>query len=145
MPMIDLTYVRGSLGQQALGLLTDELVTVLLRAEQSPDTPFLRDNTLVYLRDLDPAAQSVSGRGSGAPRFRVEMTVFEGALSRDLKEQLAADVHAAVCSAAGIEPEGERAFQVWTLIHEIPDGNWAGGGKIIYYRQVKGLVADDAP
>jgi len=27
----------------------------------------------------------------------------------------------------------------------IPEGNWAGGGKIIYDRQVKGLVADDAP
>jgi len=27
----------------------------------------------------------------------------------------------------------------------IPEGNWAGGGKIIYNRQVKGLVADDAP
>jgi hypothetical protein len=31
MPMIDLTYLRGSLGQQALGRLTDELVTVPLR------------------------------------------------------------------------------------------------------------------
>jgi hypothetical protein len=38
MPMIDMTYVRGSLEQQALGRLTDELVTVLLRAEQVPDT-----------------------------------------------------------------------------------------------------------
>ena len=127
MPMIDLAYVRGSLHDQALGRLTDELVTALLRAEHAPDPPFLRDNALVYLHDLDPAAQSVGGRGSGAPRFRVEMTVFEGGLSRDRKEQLAADVHAAVCSAAGIEPEGERAFQVWMLIHEIPDGNWAGG------------------
>jgi hypothetical protein len=53
-------------------------------------------------------------------------------------------VHAAVCAAAGIEPEGPRALHVWTLIHEIPEGNWAGGGKIIYHRQVKGLVADDA-
>jgi hypothetical protein len=53
-------------------------------------------------------------------------------------------VHAAVCAAAGIKPEGERALHVWTLIHEIPEGNWAGGGKIIYYRQVKGLAADDA-
>ena len=112
MPMIDLTYVRGSLHDQALRRLTDELVTALLRAEHAPDPPFLRDNALVYLHDLDPAAQSVGGRGSGAPRFRVEMTVFEGGLSRDRKEQLAADVHAAVCSAAGIEPEGERAFQV---------------------------------
>ncbi|MFZ0227347.1 MAG: tautomerase family protein [Mycobacterium sp.] len=145
MPMIDLTYVRGSLDQQALGRLTDELVTALLRAERAPDTPFLRDNTLVYLHDLDPAAQSVGGRGPGAPRFRVEMTVFEGALSQARKEQLAADVHVAVCAAAGVDPEGAKAFHIWTLIHEIPEGNWAGGGKIIYYRQVKGLVADDAP
>ena len=144
MPMIDLTFVRGSLNDQALGLLTDELVAALLRAERAPDTPFLRDNTLVYLHALDPAAQSVGGRGAGAPRFRVEMTVFEGALSQDRKERLAADVHAAVCAAAGIEPDGERALHVWTLIHEIPEGNWAGGGKVIYYRQVKGLVADDA-
>jgi phenylpyruvate tautomerase PptA (4-oxalocrotonate tautomerase family) len=144
MPMIDLTFVRGSLNDQALGLLTDELVTALLRAERAPDTPFLRDNTLVYLHALDPAAQSVGGCGAGLPRFRVEMTVFAGALSQDRKERLAADVHAAVCAAAGIEPEGERALHVWTLIHEIPEGNWAGGGKVIYYRQVKGLVADDA-
>lgn len=144
MPMIDLTFVRGSLNDQALGLLTDELVAALLRAERAPDTPYLRDNTLVYLHALDPAAQSVGGRGAGAPRFRVEMTVFEGALSQERKERLAADVHAAVCAAAGIEPEGERALHVWTLIHEIPEGNWAGGGKVIYYRQVKGLVADDA-
>ena len=144
MPMIDLTYVRGSLNDQALAQLTDELVTALLRAERAPDTPFLRDNTLVYLHAVDPAAQSVGGRGEGTPRFRVEMTVFDGAVSQDRKEQLAADVHAAVCAAAGIEPEGSRALHVWTLIHEIPEGNWAGGGKIIYYRQVKGLVADDA-
>lgn len=145
MPMIDLTYVHGSLDQHQLTRLTDELVTALLRAERAPDTPFLRDNTVVYLRALDPAAQSVGGRGSGAPRFRVEMTVFEGALSQDRKEQLAADVHAAVCAAAAIDPAGPRAFHVWTLIHEIPEGNWAGGGKIIYHQQVKGLVADDEP
>jgi phenylpyruvate tautomerase PptA (4-oxalocrotonate tautomerase family) len=144
MPMIDFTYVRGSLDDRALARLTDELVTALLRAERAPDTEFLRDNTLVYLHTLDPAAQSVGGRGSSAPRFRVEMTVFEGALSQERKERLAADVHAAVCAAAGIEPEGPRALHVWMLIHEIPEGNWAGCGKIIYYRQVKGLVADEA-
>jgi phenylpyruvate tautomerase PptA (4-oxalocrotonate tautomerase family) len=31
------------------------------------------------------------------------------------------------------------------LIHEVPEGNWAGGGKVIYSKNVKGLVADDAP
>jgi phenylpyruvate tautomerase PptA (4-oxalocrotonate tautomerase family) len=143
MPMIDLTFVRGSVDEQALSRLTDELVTVLLRAERAPDTQFLRDNTWVYLHALDADELSVGGRGPGAPRFRVEIAVFEGALDKDRKEQLAADVHAAVCAAAGIEPTGTRAFHVWTLIHEVPEGNWAGGGKVIYYQQVKGLVSED--
>ncbi|GLE54347.1 hypothetical protein ATCCBAA256_39300 [Mycobacterium montefiorense] len=52
-------------------------------------------------------------------------------------------MHTAVCVAAEIEPKGPRAFHVWTLIHEIPEGNWGGGGKVIYYQQVKGLAAED--
>jgi phenylpyruvate tautomerase PptA (4-oxalocrotonate tautomerase family) len=145
MPMIDLRFVRGSLDDKALSRLTDELVTVLLRAERAPDTPFLRDSTWVYLHPLAAAELSVGGRGPGAPRFRVDLTVFEGALSQDRKEQLTADVHAAVCAAAGIEPQGSTAFHVWTLIHEIPEGNWAGGGRVIYYKQAKRLVAEDIP
>jgi len=145
MPMIDVTFVRGSVNRDAMSVLTDELVTALLRAERAPDTPFLRDNTVVYLHALEPEAQLVGGRQPGAPRFRVDMTVFEGALSKDRKEQLAADVHAAVCAAAGIDPAGPNAYHVWTLIHEIPEGNWAGGGNVVYYQQVKGLVADDSP
>ena len=145
MPMIDLTFVRGSLEHEALNRLTDELVTVLLRAERAQDTAFLRDNTWVYLHALEPAALSVGGHGPGTPRFRADTTVFEGALSQDRKEQFAADVHAAICVAAGIEPKGPSAFHVWTLIHEIPEGNWAGGGNIIYYQQVKGLAAEQTP
>ncbi len=143
MPMIDLTFVRGSLDDEAMSRLTDELVTALLRAERAPDTAFMRDNTVVYLHPLEPADQLVGGRQPGAPRFRVDLTVFEGALSKDRKGQLAADVHVAICAAAGIDPSGPRAYHVWTLIHEIPEGNWAGAGKVIYYQQVKGLVADD--
>src|ERR1700739_3856108 len=130
MPMIDLTFVRGSLTDAALSELTDELVTVLLRAERAPDTAFMRDNTLVYLHALEPAAQLVGGREPGEPRFRAHMPVFGGALDKQRKEQLAADVHAAICVAAGIDPSGPRAYHVWTLIHEIPEGNWAGAGKV---------------
>jgi phenylpyruvate tautomerase PptA (4-oxalocrotonate tautomerase family) len=144
MPMIDLTFVRGSLHDEALSRLTEELVTALLRAERAPDTAFMRDNTVVYLHALEPAAQLVGGRRQvGETRFRADMTVFAGALTKDRKERLAADVHAAICAAAGIDPAGPRAYHVWTLIHEIPEGNWAGAGKVIYYQQVKGLVADD--
>ncbi|BBZ39801.1 tautomerase family protein [Mycobacterium conspicuum] len=143
MPMIDLTFVRGSLSDAALGTLTDQLVTALLRAERVPDTAFMRDNTLVYLHALDPAEQLAGGRQPGQPRFRADMTVFEGALNKERKEHLVAEVHAAICAAAGIDPSGARAYHVWTLIHEIPEGNWAGGGKVIYSQQVQGLIADE--
>ncbi|OBA64809.1 hypothetical protein A5647_25445 [Mycobacterium sp. 1100029.7] len=142
MPMIDVTFVRGSIDGQALSRLTEELVTALLRAERAPDTPFLRDNTLVYLHEMEPGQLSVGGRGPGQPRFRIDLTVFAGALDKNRKEQLTADVHTAVCAAAEIEPQGPRAFHIWTLIHEIPEGNWGGGGNIIYYQQVKGLAAE---
>jgi phenylpyruvate tautomerase PptA (4-oxalocrotonate tautomerase family) len=142
MPMIDLTFVRGSLSTDALATLTDELVAVLLRAERAPDTPFLRENTLVYLHPMDSADVSVGGRGPGEPRFRVELTVFGGALDKPGKERLVADVYAAVTSAAGIDPTGPRAFHVWTIITEVPEGNWGGGGKVIYYSDVKGLRSE---
>jgi phenylpyruvate tautomerase PptA (4-oxalocrotonate tautomerase family) len=106
MPMIDLTFVRGSLHDEALRTLADDLVTVLLRAEGVPDTAFMRDNTVVYLHAIDPAAQLVGGRQTGEPRFRVDVTAFGGAMSKEGKEQLAADVHAAVCVAADIAPDG---------------------------------------
>ena len=144
MPMIDLTYVRESVEPDALSQLTDELVGVLLRAERAPDTAFLRENTLVYLHAMAPEDVSVGGRGAGEPRFRVDLTVFGGALDKARKEQLVADVHAAVTRAVGIDPNGPRAFHVWTLIHEVPEGNWGGGGKVIYYADVKGLTTDDA-
>jgi phenylpyruvate tautomerase PptA (4-oxalocrotonate tautomerase family) len=144
MPMIDLTFVRDSVQPDALNQLTDELVTALLRAERAPDTAFLRDNTLVYLHAMDSGDVSVGGRGPGEPRFRVELTVFGGALDKARKEQLVADVHVAVTKAMGIEPDGPRAFHVWTLIHEVPEGNWGGGGKVIYFADVKGLTADGA-
>ena len=144
MPTIDLTYVRDALEADALNRLTDDLVAILLRAERAPDTEFLRQNTLVYLHPIDADQVLVGGRAVGEPRFRVELTVFGGALDKPRKEQLVADVHIAVTTAAGIDPKGPRAFHVWTVIHEVPEGNWGGGGKVIYYADVKGLRTDDA-
>ena len=113
MPMIDLTFVRGSVDDQALNRLADELVTVLLRAERAPDTPFLRDNTWVYLHPIEAGEFSVGGRGPGAPRFRVDLTVFEGALDRQRKERLAADVHGAVYDKYERLKEKRAALTMW--------------------------------
>jgi hypothetical protein len=33
---------------------------------------------------------------------------------------------------------------VWTLIYEVPEGNWAGAGKIVYRQDVQDLTAKNS-
>ena len=72
----------------------------------------MRENTVVYLHALEPTAQLVGGREPGEPRFRADMTVFGGALDKERKERLAADVHAAICAAAGMTVRPPRLSRV---------------------------------
>ena len=143
MPMIDLTVVEGSLPRESSARLLDELATILLRWEQAPDTEFFREITWVYLHEVSADRLAVGGRGGGSPRFRVEITVPDGALSQRRKDGLVADVHAAVMSAAGLDAQSPRALHVWTLIREVPEGNWAAGGQVIHFEDLRKASASE--
>jgi phenylpyruvate tautomerase PptA (4-oxalocrotonate tautomerase family) len=138
MPMIELTYPRGALSADARERLLDELATRLLAAERAPDTEFFRSITWVYANEIDPEALSVGGRPGGDPRFRVQVTVPEGALSDRRKGELVAAAHSAVVDAAGLdESDGLR---VWTLIRDVPEGNWGAAGEQVRYQQLVELA-----
>ncbi len=134
MPMIDLTYPKGSIAPAAREELLEELATKLLAAEKAPDTEFFRSITWVYANEIDPASLAVGGRPGGEPRFRVLITVPDGALSDRRKGILVDSVNQAVLGAAGLdESEGIR---VWTVIREVPDGNWGAAGQQVRYQQL---------
>ncbi|QWF82656.1 tautomerase family protein [Amycolatopsis sp. CA-230715] len=135
MPMIEVTVPEGAVEAAAAERLREELATTLLRWEGAPDTEFFREITWVYWHEIAADRLAVGGRSRGAPRFRVEVTVPEGALSQRRKDGLAADVHAAVTAAAGLDPA--RALHVWTLIREVPEGNWAAAGETIRFAELK--------
>ena len=141
MPMIELTYPKGSIEPSAREELLDELATKLLEAEKAPDTEFFRSITWVYANEIDPESLAVGGKPGGEPRFRVNITVPDGALSDRRKGILVDSVNTAVLSAAGLdEAEGLR---VWTLIGEVPDGNWGAAGQQIRYKQLVELAAGE--
>jgi len=64
----------------------------------------------------------------------VQVTVPEGALS-DRRKGIAVDsFNQAILRAAGLdESEGIR---VWTVIREVPDGNWGAAGQQVRYQQL---------
>jgi phenylpyruvate tautomerase PptA (4-oxalocrotonate tautomerase family) len=134
MPMIDLTYPRGAISADARAELLEQLATRLLKAERAPDTDFFRSITWVYANEIDPEAIAVGGRAGGEPRFRVQVTVPEGALSDRRKGELVDAVNSAVLEAAGLS-EGD-GLRVWTIIRDVPDGNWGAAGQQVRYKQL---------
>ena len=141
MPMIELTYPKGSIAPEAREELLDELATKLLAAEKAPDTEFFRSITWVYANEIAPEALAVGGKPGGEPRFRVQITVPDGALSDRRKGILVDSVNQAVLGAAEL-PESE-GLRVWTLIREVPDGNWGAAGQQIRYKQLVELAAGE--
>jgi phenylpyruvate tautomerase PptA (4-oxalocrotonate tautomerase family) len=134
MPMIEFTYPRGALSAEGREQLLEELATRLLKAERAPDTEFFRSITWVYANEIDPDAIAVGGRPGGEPRFRVQVTVPEGALSDRRKGELVDAVNSAVLEAAGLS-EGD-GLRVWTIIRDVPDGNWGAAGQQVRYKQL---------
>ena len=141
MPMIELTYPKGSIEPGAREELLDELATKLLEAEKAPDTEFFRSITWVYANEIEAESLAVGGKPGGEPRFRVNITVPDGALSDRRKGILVDSVNQAVLGAAGLEES--EGLRIWTLIREVPDGNWGAAGQQIRYKQLLELAAGE--
>ena len=139
MPMIEVTYPKGSLAPEARDGLLDELATKLLAAEKAPDTEFFRSITWVYANEIAAEALAVGGRPGGEPRYRVEITVPERALSDRRKGILVDSVHQAISTAAGLGEED--GLRVWTLIREVPEGNWGAAGQQVRFSQLAEYAA----
>ena len=132
MPMIELTYPKGAIATDAREELLEELATKLLEAEKAPDTEFFRSITWVYANEIAGEDLAVGGRpgrraaipcpGHGSRR---------GALDRR-KGILVDSVNQAVLRASGL-PESD-GLRVWTLIREVPDGNWGAAGQQVRYQ-----------
>jgi phenylpyruvate tautomerase PptA (4-oxalocrotonate tautomerase family) len=134
MPKLDLTIPAESLSDQAQQELARELGATLLHWEGAPDTEFFRSITWTHVHAL-PAESIQTPDGVAEPHAVVDITVPSGALSDRRKAGLVEDVTKAVLGATGW---GDGAgVRVWTLIHEVPDGNWGAGGQVVRFEQLR--------
>ncbi|QUH03506.1 tautomerase family protein [Saccharopolyspora erythraea] len=138
MPMIELTVPSGALTPAGRESVQRELAGVLLHWEGAPDTGFFRAQAWSYLHELPAGAQVTAA--DDAPRFRVDVTVPQGALSERRKAGLVGDVTAVVLRAAGLGQDA--APRVWVLVHEQAEGTWGAGGSVIRYADLVALAKE---
>jgi phenylpyruvate tautomerase PptA (4-oxalocrotonate tautomerase family) len=136
MPMIRLTVPTGALTDQGRATVQEDLATVLLRWEGAPDTSYFRAQAWSYLTELPEGAQKTTE--DDTPRFLVEVTVPQGALSERRKAGLVEEATATVLSAAGLL--ADHALRVWVLVHEQPEGTWGAGGSVVRYADLVALA-----
>ncbi|MFF7312653.1 tautomerase family protein [Streptomyces sp. NPDC008137] len=136
MPMIRFTAPSGALTEEGRRSVRRDLAGVLLRWEGAPDTPFFRAQAWSYLAELPEGAQTTAE--DDAPRFLVEATVPQGALSERRRAGLVEEATRTVLAAAGLTPDD--APRVWVLVHEQPDGTWGAGGSVIRHADLVALA-----
>ncbi|MER5832353.1 tautomerase family protein [Streptomyces sp. NPDC002130] len=136
MPMIRLTAPAGALTEQGRGSVQRDLAATLLRWEGAPDTAFFRAQAWSCLVELPEGAQTTAEDDS--PRFLVEVTVPQGALSERRTAGLVEEATKTVLAAAGLTPDD--ALRVWVLVHEQPDGTWGAGGSVIRHADLVALA-----
>ena len=138
--MIELTVPAGALTPGGRERVQRELAAVLLRWEGAPDTAFFRAQAWSYLHELPAGAQTTAE--DAAPRFRVDVTVPQGAVPDRRKAGLVKDATDVVLRAAGLT--GAAAPRVWVLVHEQADGTWGAGGGIVRHADLVALAKGDA-
>jgi phenylpyruvate tautomerase PptA (4-oxalocrotonate tautomerase family) len=133
MPKLDLTIPAEALSTDDQQELARELGATLLHWEGAPDTEFFRSITWAHVHAL-PADSIQTPDGVAAPHAIVEITVPSGALSDRRKAGLVEDVTKVVLEKTGWG--ADAGLRVWTLIHEVPDGNWGAAGKVVRFQQL---------
>jgi len=134
--MIGLTVPAGVLSAEKRRDVQKTLAATLLKWEGAPDTAFFRAQAWSRVDEVTPRA--FTALEDDEPRFRVDVTVPEGALSDRRKEGLVKEATANVLDAAGLSEAD--ALRVWVLVHEQPEGTWGAGGAIIRFAELAALA-----
>ena len=140
MPMIDVTLPEGALSQDQRDALGERLTNTILRWEGAAEIPFSRQITVVYFDERPAGSIYVAGARETEPRYRVLVTIPEGSITDDeRKAGLVAQLTRDILEAEGAEGD-EHVMRVWVFIHEVPDGHWAGAGRVFRLRDIVKLA-----
>jgi phenylpyruvate tautomerase PptA (4-oxalocrotonate tautomerase family) len=142
-PMIDVTLPEGALSEDQRNTLGERLTNTILKWEGAAEIPFSRQITAVYFDERPAGSIYIAGERETQPRYRVLVTIPEGSITDDeRKAGLVEEVTRDIIEVDGTDDDSDdsASFRVWVFIHEVPDGHWAGAGRIFRLRDIVKLA-----
>jgi len=140
MPQIEFTLPRGALSGDAIDSLMGEMTTTLLRYEGAPDNEASREISWGFVNEVDRVYNGGAPLNGGPARYRVDLTVPEGALTPEKKNEIVGEITSMIVAADGSADDPGAAMRVWVLVHDVPDGNWGGAGRTWKLGEIAKLV-----
>jgi phenylpyruvate tautomerase PptA (4-oxalocrotonate tautomerase family) len=138
MPIIDVTYPAGALGQDAQEAVAAQLTDILMEIEGTKGSAAIASGTWLLMHEAEPNTIAVGGKFSPG-RYRVIIDVPAGVLTMQQKDELIRRVTDAILHIEGVEPDPSQRARIYCLINEIPEGGWGFAGQALTRERIAAL------
>ena len=140
MPQIEFTLPRGALSGETIDGLMGEMTRTLLRYEGAPENDASREISWGYVHEVDRVYNGGAPLNGGPARYKVDLTVPEGALTPENKNAIVGEITSLILAADGSADDAAAPMRVWVLVQDVPDGNWGGAGRTWKLKEIAKLV-----
>ena len=128
MPHIHVTAPEGALNKEEQDALMSRVSNAVLTSERAPlDHAGAQSLVWAYYVEQPAGSIYVGGENLDKTPFRIAVTTPEGALDDERRKQLVEDIGSIVDDIVG---PYEGRLNHWTMLYELDEGGWAGGGQI---------------
>ena len=146
MPLLRVTYQKGTLTHEQKLQLAEELTPVLVAGEVGVDNPAGRKAAHVLFYELDPKTEWFLGGkpDTNAPqggRFILEVKYVEGAATQPELSAVHSKMNEIVGRVLGVDGSfPSRATDWWVIVDEVQQGTWGASGQTVGIREANQLL-----
>jgi phenylpyruvate tautomerase PptA (4-oxalocrotonate tautomerase family) len=128
MPLMDVTFAKGSLDTDAQSRLSAKLWSIALRWEGIEITETAASVAWVYLDERPQHHITVAGKSASQNIYRVNVRVMAGFMDQKRIDSLARELTDTILEVDGTKGDGSGP-RVFCIIEEIPSGTWSIDGQ----------------
>ncbi|MFI0429314.1 4-oxalocrotonate tautomerase family protein [Mariniflexile sp. HMF6888] len=133
MPLLRITYHRGSITDSQKNQLAEKLTPILIEGEVGQDNEQARALAYVIFQETDPRSEwFVGGKPDiNAPkggRFLLEVWYVEGAATQSEKTIVHRKMNEVLSNVIGVDGTFPNRLTDWVIINEVKEGAWGASG-----------------